>query len=340
MKEEKYQLASRAFVGCPICGNHAIKIYTAFPGYVVNTKYDIYKCNQCITQFIVAPDTPEEIYNAIYSLDCVPGYDRYKKYANEIIRYSDPFKYLSKQESAYHFIYDFLEKANVKLRRILEIGSGLGYLTYALNKAGYSATGIDISNSSVDKAINRFGNYYKHSDLKDLRQNTTDEASKFDLIIATELIEHVVNPVELIKECIPLLKSGGFILLTTPNYYVEKRIWQTDPPPIHRFWFSRRSFEVIAGVLDLNLSFLTDNYPNLLTTSLGSKSTPVSLPHPILCENLRDCCITIRNHNHPFIHRLMYIEKIKLIINFFLKHFIRNTDNLGVALQLSPPPKQ
>ncbi len=303
------------------------------------TKYDIYKCNYCITQFIVAPDTPEEIYNAIYSLDCIPGYDRYKKYASEIIKYSDPFKYLSVQESTYHFIYDFVEKTNVKSSRILEIGSGLGYLTYALNKSGHSTTGIDISNSSIYKATNRFGNYYQHSDLKDLVNNTIDNNSKFDLIIATELIEHVVNPVELIRESIPLLKSGGFILLTTPNYYIEKHIWHTDLPPIHRFWMSKRSFEVIADNLNLNLSFLPDNYQNLISAYLNSKSPIILLPHSILCENLHNCSDygnTIKNRTFPLVHRFMYNEKVKLIINSFLKHFIHDTDSLGVALQLPP----
>ena len=65
---------------CPICnGNKIKKLYDKFPGYVDKTYFDIYKCDECKTQFIIAPDTPEEVYNAIYSLDCIPGYDRYKR---------------------------------------------------------------------------------------------------------------------------------------------------------------------------------------------------------------------------------------------------------------------
>ncbi len=71
---------------CPICGNYNIrKIYSNYPGYVNGTSFDIMKCDYCNTQFIIAPSTPKELYDAIYSLDCVPGYDRYKKYVKQII---------------------------------------------------------------------------------------------------------------------------------------------------------------------------------------------------------------------------------------------------------------
>jgi 2-polyprenyl-3-methyl-5-hydroxy-6-metoxy-1,4-benzoquinol methylase len=335
MSEEQYKESFK----CPICnGNKTKKLYDRFPGYVDKTYFDIYKCDECKTQFIIAPDTLDELYNAIYSLDCIPGYDRYKKYAVEIIKQTNPFNYLSKQESAYRIVFDYINDVQRKNIRILEVGSGLGYLTYALNRAGYPTTGIDTSEYSVEQAKIKFGDYFINSDLKNFSQNTEDKSSKYDLIIATELIEHVTDPVGFIRDCMPLLSNQGGILLTTPNYYFENTIWDTESPPVHRFWFSKKTFEVIADILDLNVSFPPDNYSNLIISYLQTlkNRNGFNLKPPFICEDLSRCCPSVeqfKTAHHPYIRKLLYSEKIKNLMNFTFKKFVHFESTLGVVLK-------
>ena len=68
---------------------------------------------------------------------------------------------------------------------------GLGYLTAALNSAGYDVTGLDISAEAVAKARSRFGPHYQWQDVFE-----PDESflGAFDFAILLETIEHVPDP--------------------------------------------------------------------------------------------------------------------------------------------------
>jgi SAM-dependent methyltransferase len=43
------------------------------------------------------------------------------------------------------------------------------------------------------------------------------ENGSFNAVIATELLEHLISPLEMISESARILKKGGFFILTTPN---------------------------------------------------------------------------------------------------------------------------
>jgi len=43
--------------------------------------------------------------------------------------------------------------------------------------------------------------------------------NNFDLIIFSEIIEHLSNPLSVIKKLVPLLKKSGYLLITTPNIF-------------------------------------------------------------------------------------------------------------------------
>jgi SAM-dependent methyltransferase len=207
-----------------------------------------------------------------------------------------------------------------------------------LNRAGYPTVGLDVSKFSVEQARVRFGNFFINSDLKSFSQKTEVESSKFDLIIATELIEHVTDPVGFIMDCKSLLSNQGSILLTTPNYYFENRIWDTESPPVHRFWFSKKSFEVIANILDLSVSFLSDNYSNIIVDYLLAlkNQNDLNLKSPFLCEDYNSCCPGVEKFysgHHPYIKKLLYSEKIKHLMNPIFKKFIHYQPSLGVVLQ-------
>jgi 2-polyprenyl-3-methyl-5-hydroxy-6-metoxy-1,4-benzoquinol methylase len=60
--------------------------------------------------------------------------------------------------------------------------------------------------------------YVGKPDLKaDLTKKFPFKEGEFDTIIASEIIEHIDNPLDFLKECKRCVKKGGNILLTTPN---------------------------------------------------------------------------------------------------------------------------
>ena len=94
------------------------------------------------------------------------------------------------------------------------MGCGYGYLSYALHKSGFNVQAIDIAKDAINYARNNFGDYYFNMNINDYSKHTNE---KFDLIIATEVIEHLEDPNDFLDTCISLLKQEGNILLTTPD---------------------------------------------------------------------------------------------------------------------------
>ena len=313
---------------CLIClSKNIYKIFSNYPGYIEGTSFDIIKCNDCKTQFILGPTTPDELYNAIYKLDCVPGYDRYKRYAKSIIFEKKPLKFLSEQEFAYYSVYSYLRSRKVK--NILEIGSGLGYLTYALNKEGYQTLGIDISKESIKNSINYFGPFYEAINLENLKKKLEQ---KYDLIIMTELIEHVDSPLEFINDCLPLLSENGVILLTTPHYNGDNEVWKTDLPPVHRFWFSEKSFLTISKKIGLEPTFIYPNKEcrynyNLLTANMFKKKLSNTLPTSYITSDLKDCVRKNSYHEGIFkkqIKKFVASNSVRYFSNIFYFRFIQD----------------
>ena len=226
-------------------------IYAQFPGYIEDSYFDIYKCNNCNTHFILTQEDLSEIYEKIYSVNSLPGYDRYFNYAQKIKDVEDPLKYLAYEEATYFPVYDYLK--NKKKLKILEVGCGYGYLSYAIKKSGMDITGIDISGEAINYARSNFGNFYTQSNI----ENLDPAKNKYDVIIATELIEHLIDPNEFLKKCRELLKDEGVILLTTPDkdYYPSNHIWNTDRPPVHITWLTHRAFYSLAQANSMKITY-------------------------------------------------------------------------------------
>ena len=141
---------------------------------------------------------------------------------------------------------------------------------------------------------------------------------KADLIIATELVEHLDDPINFIKNCLNLLNNDGVILFTTPNYYIKNRIWGTDLPPIHRFWFSKKSFEVIARNFNLYHKFMSlpeynPKNENLLINLLMTHLTGYNLPSPVFSENLTH---VLKGNSHPS----LWAMANKILLSIPIRH--------------------
>ena len=243
---------------CQLCGSTAFRTYKDHPGYQKPQVFDIYHCCACNTSFAHPRSSARHIYELIYKHGPnVLWYDRYWKYARTVKTVDDPLAYLAESEDTYWAVGKALAQCSVNGRshKILEVGSGLGYLTYALNRAGYDATGLDISAEAVAKSIQNFGPYYTCADLRQLGQ---EHVAKYDVVVFTELIEHIDDIFGFLRSVRRLLKSNGNIILTTPNKstYPSDAIWATDLPPVHWWWLSEESLRVAAKTLDLDISFI------------------------------------------------------------------------------------
>lgn len=243
---------------CKLCGNSSNLKHEGFQGYQLGLKFNIYACDNCSTSFSMPRVNTDKIYDAIYNNgENVPGYNRYWHYKKQVKLVDNPLHFLANSEEAFWGIQQSLNRLvpNKENSEILELGSGLGYLTYALKHEGYNIHGLDISSTAVEQAKKSFGDFYVCRDLHDF---AIEKPGSYDIVILTEVIEHIEKPIDFIKSILKLLKKGGHIIITTPNKSLipSDIIWDSEAPPIHHWWFSEESMNYIAATLNLEIDFI------------------------------------------------------------------------------------
>jgi len=131
--------------------------------------------------------------------------------------------------------------------RFLDVGASMGHSLSLAQMTGCESLGIEPSSlGRIGKEL--FGleileNYLEEVDLPE---------NSFDLIHASEVIEHVQNPEGFARSLIKYLKTDGVILLTTPNAEaaasgesVEKEWYELFSPGSHMNLFSPQSIRLL-----------------------------------------------------------------------------------------------
>jgi SAM-dependent methyltransferase len=241
---------------CNLCGKPTRLLNSDHCGYQRPERFAIYECAYCDLQFAEPLRSARDIYEHIYRNSAVlPGYARYHRYAEAIGQQSDPLSWLAQQECVFWFVRKVVLQQNLRPDDpVYEIGSGLGYLTFALRRAGISATGLDISETAVSAATKRFGPYYRVAPAGDISNIEPGTAAA---VIMSELIEHVEKPEALLADIRRLLRPGGLALITTPNKSIFPlgAYWKTENPPVHYWWFSETSMRNMAARQNFDISF-------------------------------------------------------------------------------------
>lgn len=240
-------------MNCRLCDAPAEVVTKNHHGYQEYTHFDIFECKNCNTSFVLPVDFSTEIYQLIYkNANTIPGYNRYYYYSNKVKTTDSPLDFLASKEPMYWAVKEKLKHLSGK--KILEVGSGFGYLTYAISREGHDIVGIDISSNAITEAQKKFGNLYECADVFDYYKK---HLGAFDLIILTEVVEHLEHPVAFIDCLVKMMKKDGEILITTPNKTAHSgaSTWMTDLPPVHLWWFPESAASYIAATLKCNIEF-------------------------------------------------------------------------------------
>lgn len=113
-------------------------------------------------------------------------------------------------------IENALEIENKKSKTGLDIGCGSGVITRFISRYFKNFIGVDISRNAIDHCNKMKGENEEYICSNAERIPIEDES--IDLVICSELIEHIKEYDRMLDEIYRVLKKEGVLLLTTPNF--------------------------------------------------------------------------------------------------------------------------
>ena len=176
----------------------------------------------------------------------------------------------------------FIKKKNIKF---LEIGCGEGFLLKAAHREGFCVLGVDYQSDQLKKFNNSIFKFSKKTDPELFLSKSKKDNTKYDIIAANYVLEHIRDPLKLVNDLKSLLNIGGIIILSVPNdfknfqdmlrkkNYVEKKYWIAPPQHLNYFnnnnilfFFKKLKLRVIEAVSDFPIEIFLclskNNYTN------------------------------------------------------------------------------
>jgi SAM-dependent methyltransferase len=216
---------------CPACRSrdfrkfdYVVKDYE----YAVPYTPDLMRCGRC----------------GLIRHKSLPGYDSLGAYyPDDYLVYNLSFRaasnalYSKLKYKLYNMKAKKVAKCIGKTGNILDVGCANGAFLLSMKQFGnYGLYGLDIKNTGMDFKENAID--FREGHLEDLDY----PYNFFDAIIMDNVLEHVPDPVVFMEKAVAILKPGGYIFGTTPNFrsldrIVFRQYWGGFHMPRHLYIF-------------------------------------------------------------------------------------------------------
>ncbi|MCK4911127.1 MAG: class I SAM-dependent methyltransferase [Thermodesulfovibrionales bacterium] len=211
---------------CPLCGS------TSFENRYKNVKrfkrsYNVYECKGCglgITHPFPGLDHLTGLYSSTSYRD--KGGKRFIAPVETVVR--------SLRTGRLNKIESLSTKG-----RMLDVGCGLGLMLALARDRGWEVVGLEFNNETAAPARKEFGLNVRTGRLS----NNGFEKCSLDVITFWHSLEHLEDAVDDVREAAKLLKPGGLLLLSVPNFEsLQSRMsgpgWFHLDVPFHLYHFS------------------------------------------------------------------------------------------------------
>jgi len=160
--------------------------------------------------------------------------------------------------------------------RVLDIGCGDGALVRTLQEFGAKPTGIDLDPEGAQFVERTYGipvvvAPFETSQLAE---------GQFDAIVATHVIEHMFEPVEVMQQIRRLLKPNGLVVLETPNILRPKVGFRRMFSVAHNYYFSPRTLCLALRRAGLAPFALREFYRDSFVVAARATSKKCQEPFP------------------------------------------------------------
>jgi SAM-dependent methyltransferase len=269
---------------CGVCGS--TRRSTRFE----EAPFRVVRCGDCGLVYVtprLRPEVLPEVYAGDYWRSDSPKQRGYADYV------ADARLYLRTFEKRWRLVRRFTGGPG----RALDVGCAAGYWLRVLAERGWDVTGVEPSAEIAAHARHALGAARVHEgDLASARF----EAGRFDLVTLWDVVEHVPDPVALLREAARVLSPGGVLVLETQN--VESRFarllgprWQHFKHLEHLYHFGPGSLSALLARAGLEPLHRTARYGGK-HVSVGFLRERATRLHPALERVLRPLARVDRWH--------------------------------------------
>ena len=252
-------------VKCPVCASldHAFFAEGWDSEYLSSRKrFPYHHCHSCDCVFILEPPLGE--LGVIYPKNYYSFSDSGKKSILQTIKNTLDNVRIKK----------ILAQTQSQSIRVLDVGGGDGWLLSVIKERNPAVTDtheVDLDALALEQARKK-GHTAHHCRIEDFRSDL-----KFDFIVLLNIIEHVADPVAVLRQCHSLLSPHGRILIKTPNHKTLSRWlfknhnWGGFHCPRHWVLFTMAGLENAAARVGLKVEEgeHTQGGPQWATSILG-----------------------------------------------------------------------
>jgi 2-polyprenyl-3-methyl-5-hydroxy-6-metoxy-1,4-benzoquinol methylase len=173
-------------------------------------------------------DELRSYYNKKYYQNAKGSYEI--KYSEEELNY---FRIKLEQRA---FIVDQLISTD-NPKSLLDVGCGEGFTLPYFENLGWKVKGIDFSSAGIKAQNPLYENHILVGDIFELMDQEINSGQTYSIVWLQNVLEHVLNPVELLEKLKQLVSTNGLAVITVPNDFSITQKWAMDTGLIDRqYW--------------------------------------------------------------------------------------------------------
>ena len=231
-------------------------------GEILTSKdgFDVIECGACGFKHIV-PLSNREIQEEFYSKEFYQK--EIDQYINSHLKDADWWSIEHNEK------IDFFE-TNLSLKsekRILDIGSGPGFFLKVASERGWESIGIEPGIPAFEFSSKNLGLNVKNEFFN---RDTFNTNGKFNVVHLNNVLEHIIDPLEMLEMAREILLPNGIICMTSPNDFNPLQILaletlKKDPwwivPKHHINYFDLFSFKSLLEKSEFRVLYQTTSFP-------------------------------------------------------------------------------
>ena len=237
------------FISCTFCNLKTLKFW--FNHISVNSSnkiFPIFKCSSC-KGAVVNPTPSNDFLEKFYKSDQNSMEQNIPNQTDE-----DTLQFILNEEKEFpnstvdakKIINNLTKITNQK--KFLDVGAGYGFFSREANKANFDVTALELNDNvrKIFKLLNGFEAINKNFNKKFVDENK----QKFDVVLLSQVLEHIPMEADPISNIYNLLKPGGICVVAVPHFGSTFSILQGKKdmfidPPEHLNFFSKKALILI-----------------------------------------------------------------------------------------------